>query len=1135
MADALQSILTQAGLAISPLRAIKTSEQAVVFCRKLGYEIPPGAFGAALSGLGTQAGELVTAVNKLSTAGDDTAILAAIADLTGRIVAVVKAISDLHNQIAGGGGGALPGIAEFPKRLIDFLFLDFLDRQKPNVHTSLHFLGLIENEITPVPGQPMRLINWNRLGQAFTKPGQIFDDVYKWNTDLDTGSLLSRLEKMMRAASLPGGMYPQSATTRSMLGNSSVNLQELRFPLFQKGLTPGTYAQFGITISPAEAQGGKKKGIALLPYLMGTAAFAFDVCDRGELVFNSTADIKGIGVIVRPPMNAEGLLGLAAAFKATVQIHEKPDKSQEIILIGTPGGTRLALQGLGMNSFIQNSAGKLDLGFEGELAAIRLVIKGGDGDGFLQKVLSGINVEAEAALAFGFSLLGGFYFRGGAKLALDFPLHIELGPLNISGMRIVLAPANDHFSLQAGATIGLSLGPLQGIVENIGLQANLAFKQGNLGPADLSIGFKPPNGVGLSIDAAVVKGGGYLYFDFDKEEYAGVFELSIAEIVTVKAIGLITTRMPDGSKGFSLLIIITAEFATGIQLGFGFTLLGVGGLLGLNRTMLLEPIASGVRTGAINNIMFPSDPVANAPRIISDLRTYFPPYEGKFLIGPMVKLGWGTPTLISLAFGIIIEIPGNIAIVGVMKIALPTEDAPLLVINVAFIGALEFDKSRVWFFAAMFDSRILFMTMEGEMGLLMDFSDHPNFVLSVGGFHPQFNPPPLPFPSPKRIHIDVLRVPVERITVENYFAVTTNTVQFGARAELFYGVDDFNLHGNFSFDALFQFSPFHFIIDISFSIGMDVFGAGVFSVTLKLTLSGPAPWEAKGTATLSIDLWLFSIDISVDFDITWGEADNPKLPSVPAIPILTTEFNKADNWRAALPAGGNLLVTLRKLDATAEQLVLHPLGTIRVSQRRIPLGIHIDKVGNNPVSDAHLFSVKTNVANLVVTVKPPQEKFAIAQFQDMSDADKLSRPSFQDIDGGVELAYSGRQLGSGKIVKRIVRYEVKIIDGDDKYHAFRWFKNIGTLFFHWLGGAAITRSSLSFATKKSMVPTTGAERVKVGQPGFVIAGTSNNKALAEAPVFASEAHARDYLNATISKNPAMAEDIHVIPTFEAAI
>ncbi len=1136
MPDAIHSILTQTGLAIAPLRNLKTPEQAVIFFRKMGYEIPGGAFGTALTGLGTQAGELINSVQQLLNAGDDAAVAGAVASLFGRLVSTVNAIKTLHDQIVAGGGAAIPKINDLPLRLTDFLILDYLDKLKPDSHSMLHLIGLVEHDEMPAANESTRKINWDRFGQLISSPNQLFNAAYQWNTDFDTSKLLQRLETLMRSIEFPGGFYPQTTITKSLLGNTSDDvLQELRFPLFQKGLNAATYAQFGITFSPVEANGANKKGIALLPYLMGAASFAFDVCDRGELLFNSTADIKGIGVIVRPPLDVQGILNMTAAFKATLQIHEKPDKAQEIILIGSPGGTRLSVQGLGMNAFIQNAGGKLDIGFEGDLAAIRLAIKGGDGDGFLQKILSGLDVEAEAALAFGFSLLGGFYFRGGAKLALDFPVHIDLGPLNISGMRFVLEPAGDHFSLQAGATVNLSLGPLNAIVENIGLQANLAFKQGNLGPADLSIGFKPPNGVGLSIDAAIIKGGGYLYFDFDKEEYAGVFELTLAEIVSVKAIGLITTRMPDGSKGFSLLIIITAEFATGIQLGFGFTLLGVGGLLGLNRAMLLEPIAAGVRTGAINNIMFPSDPVANAPRIISDLRSYFPPYEGKFLIGPMLKLGWGTPTLISIAFGIIIEIPGNVAIVGVIKIALPTEDAPLIVINVAFIGALEFDKSRIWFFAAMFDSRILFMTMEGEMGLLMDFSDNPDFVLSVGGFHPQFNPPPLPFPSPKRIHIDVLRLPVERITVENYFAITTNTVQFGARAELFYGVDDFNLHGNFSFDALFQFSPFHFIIDISFSIGMDVFGAGVFSVNLKLKLMGPAPWEARGTATLSIDLWLFSIDISVDFDITWGEADNPKLPSIPAIPLLVAEFNKPANWQAALPAGSNLLVTLRKLDAVTEQFVLHPIGSIRISQRLVPLGIHIDKLGNNPVSDAHLFSIKTTVANLSILNPAPREKFAIAQFQELSDADKLSRPSFQDFDSGATLAFSGKQLGSGKVVKRIVRYEVKVIDGDDKYHAFRWFKNIGTLFFHWLGGAAISKSSLSYAAKKSMVPTMGNERVKVNQPGYIVAGTSNNKAWADAPVFASEAHARDYLNTTISKNPAMAEDIHVIPTFEATV
>ena len=150
-------------------------------------------------------------------------------------------------------------------------------------------------------------------------------------------------------------------------------------------------------------------------------------------------------------------------------------------------------------------------------------------------------------------------------------------------------------------------------MENIGLQSDLRFRQGNLGPAQLDISFKPPNGVGLSVDAGVVKGGGYLYFDAEREEYAGALELVFSGFLTLKAIGLITTKMPDGSKEFSLLIIITAEFATGIQLGYGFTLLAVGGLLGLNRTMRLQPLAEGVRTGAINSILFPKDVIANAP------------------------------------------------------------------------------------------------------------------------------------------------------------------------------------------------------------------------------------------------------------------------------------------------------------------------------------------------------------------------------------------------------------------------------------------------------------------------------------------------------------------------------------------
>ena len=123
------------------------------------------------------------------------------------------------------------------------------------------------------------------------------------------------------------------------------------------------------------------------------------------------------------------------------------------------------------------------------------------------------------------------------------------------------------------------------VVENIGVKLIISFPNGggNLGPANFELGFQPPNGVGLTINAGAVSGGGYLFFDFEKEEYAGALELNIANIVNAKAIGLITTKMPDGSKGFSMLIIISAEFNPAFQVGYGFTLIGVGGLLGLEQ------------------------------------------------------------------------------------------------------------------------------------------------------------------------------------------------------------------------------------------------------------------------------------------------------------------------------------------------------------------------------------------------------------------------------------------------------------------------------------------------------------------------------------------------------------------------
>ena len=51
--------------------------------------------------------------------------------------------------------------------------------------------------------------------------------------------------------------------------------------------------------------------------------------------------------------------------------------------------------------------------------------------------------------------------------------------------------------------------------------------------------------------------------------------------------------------------------------------------------------------------------------------------------------------------------------------------------------------------------------------------------------------------------------------VKCYFAVTSNTVQFGAAVRVEFSIKVASIEGHLGFDALFQFSPFYFIITIS--------------------------------------------------------------------------------------------------------------------------------------------------------------------------------------------------------------------------------------------------------------------------------------------------------------------------------
>jgi hypothetical protein len=799
------------------------------------------------------------------------------------------------------------------------------------------------------------------------------------------------------------------------------------------------------------------------------------------------------------------------------------------------GGFRLAANdarfGVGFKAAWQASNAAITPLVSASVSGGKVSLDTSNADGFIGTLLGSAKLEGQFDLAADWNASDGLRITGSGGIEIALPIHKSLGPVDFNTLYIGLVIGGDSgLALETSAGLGGHLGPVTAVVDRIGTLTHIRFAEhsdGSFGPFDLSTSFKAPNGVGLVIDAGAVKGGGYLFFDPDRGEYAGCVDLVFSGVVALKAIGIITTKAPDGGPGFSLLVVMSVEFGTGIQLGLGFTLLAVGGIVGVNRSINLTALMDGVRTDAVSSALFPRDIIANAQKIVSDLSTLFPPRNGTSLIGPMAKLGWGTPKLLTLSLGVLIEIPGNVAIIGVLKVALPTEDQPVVKLQVNFAGAIEFDRKRLYFYASLFDSRVVFVPVVGDMGVLSDYSDDdPSLVVSVGGFHPRFDPPPLPFPAPKEVSLDLLNKPGARVRLDGYFAVTSNTTQFGAKVDVYFGLSALNVQGHFAFDALFQRSPFRCIIDFNASLSAKVFGVGLFSVGVKGTLDGPGPWHVKGHGSISLLFW----DIGVDFEQTWGDPFGSLLDVIEVLALAAAELAKDESWRAILPPASDLRVSVRSRAPDEGALVLHPLGVLRVAQRALPLTITLDKIGDRKPSDVNRVTLAAAAGSLVKS-DDAYELFAPAQFQDFSDADKLSKPSFAPEQSGIDLS-SGADLASSLSLSRSVRYEEIILDANAQRFA-QPPSSGGPLFDFFRKGAAVGKCAVSQASKRRLSPFT--DGVAVVAESYTVAFAADNRAVAaDAAAFRSEARAREYMNRMLAQNAALADTLHVIPAFEAA-
>ena len=696
-------------------------------------------------------------------------------------------------------------------------------------------------------------------------------------------------------------------------------------------------------------------------------------------------------------------------------------------LFGADSGPRVELGGVA--AALTFSPDDTDLALTIGLRDLALRLDSEGADSFLANLVAG----AAATLDLDVTLSGrdGLLIDADPSLQVRIPTAITVGPITVTAISAGVGLDGGELDLSLRLDSLATIGPLRVSVADVGVA--LALRSG---PARedfaFSLGFDPPDRVAFSFEGSdSVSGGGFLDIDHELGRYTGGAALQILEI-GVNALTVIDTKVPGDATGWSFFASLGIDIP-GLPIGFGFTLEGLGGLLALNRRVDDEALALGLRQGAVDAIMFPEDPVRDSALLIPQIDAYFPIEVGNTVVGPVVEIGWGSPApLITAQLGIVISLPqGLVVVMGSVATVLPTPDAPLIELHMDTLGVIDLTAGTLTVTASLYDSRLLgVIELSGDMAFYIATLPAPFFALSIGGWHPAFQPPaclPSVFAGLRRIRAAIAITDSVHVSFESYIALTPNTVQFGGKFEIEATVTvalaTYTAKGWFGFDVLLAFSPFKLVADVSAGVGVYSGDNELMGVSLDVHVEGPKPWFASGFATFTF------FGLGVRFDFTVGSKANPEIPaSVDVLGLIAAQLAATPSWEVQRAGGivGTVILapgvstddtgsgagasmlpdstlamrqTVAPLDHTLERF-----GTDRVDQDRITVGTVV-------VTDASTGAVVTSIGSDAVL-----DWFAPSQFEDMTDAQRLAAPSYEQMQSGVSIGAAGAAFGESQSV-----------------------------------------------------------------------------------------------------------------------
>ena len=924
------------------------------------------------------------------------------------IYSAIKSITEVPDGV--NANDFLPEMAE---NIFEILLTDYLTDKFPAIFKFLQMLGIIEKEYHQANNSRPEFIHtkfrFDRIEGMISNPLSLLEIVYGWGTDnLKFGLIEEHIHGLLHSINIPTSIE----RVNSSLGKGYQPFPEkspksidsmIRIPIFRRSVND-LPLEGSISILELPKEEDKQPGLIVQPNFTQNIDTKFEIGENTTLSIRGGTDLSSVfGVMVRPeeisvryPFQPGSNLP-ESGFGITLEY--APSTPQ--IIFGSQQKSRMELKGFTwfLNLDYDQEQSELIFVSEIQLKDLLFIISKAEQDSLMSKVLGENDIVMPIPIVIVWSSKTGFHFKGSSGLSISIYPHLNIGALEIDQLTFEILSGNSvdaspNFAIHLLLSVNGTIGPVAFSMDGIGLQLKSVFKDGNAGPLDLSLDVIPPRGMGIVINQNGVKGGGFI--SKTEGQYSGIVDLNLYGYA-IQALAILKTE-----PFTSFLFAIFVNLKTAIQLGAGWKITKIGGMLGINHTVSHDIIASGIKSGILDNIMFPDNIIENAPAVIRNFDAVFPALHGQNIFGPALRIAYGTPTLITGDVAVILEFPNPflLSILGKVTSKLPNSDNPIVQINIGIVGALDIVNGKVGLYGSIYDSKILDFVLSGDMAFAASWGSEKNLIFSIGGFNPRFTPPSNfpPFNAPRLRRLNLAFS--DLVTFECYLALTSNTLQLGARVDAVFKKSGAVISGFLSFDALVLFNPLYYVIDVEAGFGVKIKGRSLASVTFVGVIEGPNPHRIKGSVTFSILWWDFSIHV----EKTFGDEILEVISSIDPWDILGETLKQEESWTIETPPWQKTGVITNDegvLGMTEGSQLIHPTGRFKVSQRVLPFNHTLTKFGSVDPKDHFRFQILSvndiDASHLTKT----EDYFAPGQFTQFSTSELLDLPSYELMESGI--------------------------------------------------------------------------------------------------------------------------------------